>query len=163
MEQSKRILIVAAEADWQAATELIKHLALVVRQGLAIVWHESNLEPGCEWDLEMPRRIQEADIFLVLCSHTAMNDQGFENLCRRALARKYPNRDAPANPDVTIVPVFLDWGSAPMGLMSIMGTPRGSAVNDFGSRDHGWTQVVRDIRRLLEPSEHPQHQTPWSR
>lgn len=147
----KKLLIVAAERDYQAAQELIAHLSLLRRQGLITLWHESTIDDFSNWHVEMERRVQEANIFLFLCSHGCEDDPNFQDLYRKAQARKYPTRESVIT-RIVFVPVYLDWDAVPLGLSAIQWTPRGAVINQRQDRDEGWVEVAQDIRQIVDPS-----------
>lgn len=102
--------------------------------------------PGTEWKGQIDEHIETAHIILVLISATFLNsDYCYDVELKRAIAR----HDAG---EAHVVPIILrpcDWLKTPFGKLQAL--PRdGKPVSDFSTQDHGFSEVARGIRRIVE-------------
>lgn len=79
-----------AREDREMLTQLTKHLAPLVRQGQIIIWSDTDLNAGVEWEKELHQHLESADIILLLISPDFMNSDV------AAAARLSPTRARPA-------------------------------------------------------------------
>lgn len=142
------LMIVAAECDSVAARELIQALEPLVQEELLIVWHDDNLELGCDWDQAIPQRARSADMIAILCSQRALEGEQFYYNDLLAIIRERKAR----HDGVLAVPVFLD-RCTPFGFGTIVGTPREGSVYESESRQRAWAEVVHAFRRIVCPPE----------
>ncbi len=62
------IFISYSHRDEKYKDELLRHLSLIERQGLANFWDTRQIQPGDEWDKEIKKAISQAEIAILLIS-----------------------------------------------------------------------------------------------
>ena len=81
-------LHLVSRRDQDLRAELDKQLAPLRRRNLIDVWHDRQIDPGQEWDREIKRNLEEADIILLLVSAGFMDsDYAWSQEMERALGR----------------------------------------------------------------------------
>jgi energy-coupling factor transporter ATP-binding protein EcfA2 len=141
-----RLFIAYASADEALRAELETHLTLLKREGLLDVWHDRRISAGSEWQGEIDQNLETAELVLLLVSSDFLaSDYVWDVEIRRAMERREAG-------EARVIPVILrpcDWRSAPFAKLQALPTD-GRPVVDWKSRDHGWLDVVRGLRSVLE-------------
>jgi hypothetical protein len=126
--------------------ELVKHLTILKRQGVLEPWHDRDIEAGAEWNQEIERHLNEAQIILLLIS----SDFIASPFCwDKEMARAMERHDAG---EAVVIPIILrscDWKGAPFG--KLQGLPKDmKPVRDWSDRDQAFTNVAQGIRIVAE-------------
>ena len=121
-------------------------LALLRRAKLISVWHDKKILPGQEWDQEIDKNLENADIvlFLLVSPDFLASDYAYSREMLRAVER-HESRSA------TVVPIILrpsDWQSSPLGSLEALPS-KGRPVSRWSNRDEAWLDVVQGLRRLI--------------
>lgn len=126
--------------------QLEKHLASLRHEGLIDSWHDRCILPGVHLDAEIDQQINAADVILLLVSSSFLASRYCYAIeMNRALERH-------AAGEAHIVPVIVracEWQSTPLG--KLRAVPKdGKAVTSWPNYDEAYTDVAREIRRLIE-------------
>src|SRR2546429_8167949 len=62
------ILLCYAHQDERMVSQLKNHLSLLEHNGLIALWDYGNIRPGAEWEQEIDKHLDEAQIILLLIS-----------------------------------------------------------------------------------------------
>jgi hypothetical protein len=120
-------------------------LAQLRRNKLISVWHDRVILPGQEWDREIDRHLEDADIVLVLASPDFLaSDYAYGREMSRALERHQFGK-------ATVVPIILrpcDWQHSPLAALQALPN-NGRAVSSWPNRDQAWLDVAQGLRRLI--------------
>lgn len=146
--KAKSIFFSYSHKDEGLRDELETHLKLLQRQGIISTWHDRKILPGAEWDREIDRHLERAEIVLLLVSADFVaSDYCWEKEVSSALERHQAGT-------ATVIPVILrtcDWRKTPFG--TLQGLPRDvKAVTAWSDRDAAWTDVATGIRAIAEQS-----------
>lgn len=141
-----RLFISYSRRDQELRAELDKQLSPLKRLKLIDVWHDRQIDPGQEWDREIKRNLEEADIILLLISADFMaSDYAWSKEMERALARHEAG-------EARVIPVILqpcDWELAPFA--KIQALPRDAkAVSTWGNRAEALADVARGVRIVAQ-------------
>lgn len=150
-EQSERqkaasVFISYAREDEALLEELRDHLG-GLRTGRYIKdWTDGQIVPGQEWQPEIIRRLNEADIILLLVTRSFLGSQFISRVeLTKALERHRHN-------ETVVIPVILkpaDWEST--DLAGLQALPKaGKAVSMWPDRDAAFVDVARGIRRAVD-------------
>jgi hypothetical protein len=124
-------------------------LAQLRRNKLISVWHDRKILPGQEWDREIDKNLESADIVLLLVSPDFLaSDYAYGREMLRALER---HRSGSA----TVVPIILrpsDWQNSPLSSLQALPS-QGRPVSSWSNRDQAWLDVVQGLRRLISGQE----------
>lgn len=126
--------------------QLEKHLASLRHEGLIASWHDRCILPGGHLDAEIDQQINAADVILLLVSSSFLASRYCYAIeMNRALERH-------AAGEAHVVPVIVracEWQSTPLG--KLRAVPKdGRAVTSWPNYDEAYTDVAREIRRLIE-------------
>ena len=147
MTDGFRVFISYAHDDEEDFAELLKHLAMLRRQGVLSVWHDRYITAGEAFDGVIAEELEAADIILLMVSVNFLaSSYCYDIEMKRAMER----HDAG---DARVIPIVIkpcdNWESAPFGGLNAA-PPGGKPIQDFPSKDHGFTQVTRMIREAAE-------------
>ena len=121
------------------------HLALLKREGAIHSWHDRRIGAGREWENEIDRHLESADLVLLLISPDFIaSDYCFDREMGRALERH-------AAGAARVVPVILrptDWQTAAFAALQAL--PKdGKAITTWRNRDEAFVDVVRGLRSVI--------------
>lgn len=140
-----RIFISYSHKDEALRAELEKHLALLRREGAIELWSDHRILPGSEFDQDIARALEEAQIVLLLVSADFLaSDYCFGVEMRRALERHDAGQAA-------VVPVILracDWKNSPFKHLNALPS-EGREIAKWASPDDAFLNVVQGLRKLL--------------
>lgn len=144
------LFISYAPEDEQLEKELEKHLALLERNGLVRGWSSRRLDAGDDWRGEIDRRLDRADLILLLVSADFLaSDYLFDVEMRRAITRHERG-------DAEVIAVILrpcDWRDAPFAVLRprAQTLPKsGIPVTASGNHDAALADVAVGIREAME-------------
>lgn len=137
------VFISYAHEDEELENELLKHLALLRNEGVISTWDDRALVAGAEFDAEIARQLETADLILLLVSADFIASEYCWSIeMKRAVER---HRAGTAR----VIPVILravDWQSAPFGKLTAAPTD-GRPVTSWPNRDEALLDVAQHIRR----------------
>ena len=120
-------------------------LAQLKRNALISLWHDRKILPGQQWDEEIDKNLETADIVLVLVSPDFLaSDYAYTREMRRAIERHH-------NGLATVVPIILrpsDWQDSPLGDLQALPS-NGRPISIWPKRDQAWLDVVYGLRQLI--------------
>lgn len=146
-----RVFFSYSHDDEQHRSQLEKHLALLRRQGLIETWHDRNILAGGELDVHIDQEINRADIILLLVSSSFISSAYCYS---REMARAMERHEAG---EARVVPVIVrdcDWHTAPFGKLKAVPTD-GKPIVSWTNFDAAYTDVAKEIRRIVEPFSGP--------
>ena len=115
------------------------------RNKLISVWYDRKILPGQEWDQEIDKNLESADMVLLLVSPDFLaSDYAYSREMLRALER---HRSGSA----MLVPIILrpcDWQDSPLGSLQALPS-QGRPVSRWSNRDQAWLDIVQGLRRLI--------------
>jgi hypothetical protein len=145
---SVEAFIAYSHTDDAMKQELIKHLSPLQRRGLVEVWHDRRIEPGVDWNRDIDLNLNSSNLILLLISADFIySDYCYSVEMIRALERE-------ARGEARVIPVILrpcDWHQLPFGRLQAL-PQYGKPVTTWPNRDEAYTDVVTQIRTVLEGS-----------
>ena len=150
-EQSNRqkaasVFVSYAREDEELRSTLHDHLGGLRHGGYIEDWSDGQIVPGQEWAPEIIRRLDEADIILLLITSRFLGSEFIGRVeLERALERHRRG-------DAIVIPVILkpaDWQSA--GLEGLQALPQdGRAVSSWPDHDAAYVDIARGLRRTVD-------------
>jgi len=135
-----------AREDEILRNELEKQLRILNRQGLILNWHDRMISPGMEWAHEINKRLNTAQIILLLLSPDFMDsDFCYSIEMKRALER----HDAG---EARVIPIILravHWNDAPFSKLQVLPT-NGKPVKSWNDHDEAFLDIARGILRVIK-------------
>jgi TIR domain len=147
-----------ARKDELLRDELAKHLKPLQQEGIITAWHDREIPPGTEWQNEIDRHLESAQIILLLISADFLaSDYCYSFELKRALERHESN-------EACVIPVILrscDWQNTGFGKLQVLPTD-GKAIKGWSDIDEAFTDVVKGLRRSISQLTHISTETPAS-
>jgi hypothetical protein len=142
-----RLFYAYAHEDERLLGKLKTALALLRRQGLIQEWHDREIIASQEWQGEIDKHLEAADIILLLISPDFIaSDYCFGIEMKRALTH---HRGGTARVVPIIVRTVEDWQSTELGKLQAL--PKdGKAVDRWTRKDAAWADIGKGIRRMIE-------------
>jgi hypothetical protein len=120
-------------------------LAQLRRDARISIWHDGMILPGQEWDREIGKNLETANIVLLLVSpYFLASPYIYSREMLRALERHKSG-------SAIVVPIILkpcDWQETPLGELQAL-PDAGRPVLSWSNRDQAWHAVARGLRRLI--------------
>ena len=145
---SVEIFFCYAREDEALRLELEKQLQALKRQGLITMWHDRNINAGDEWEREIDKRLDSAQIILLLVSPDFMaSDYSYSKEMMRAMQR----HDAG---EAIVIPIILRpvyWQGAPFGKLQVLPTDAKHITSPiWPNQDEAFFNVAEGIRKAAE-------------
>jgi hypothetical protein len=141
-----RLFISYSHEDEKMKNELDKHLVMLKRSGKVEVWNDRKLVGGQEWDGEIKKEMQAADIILLLISADFNNS---EYIWKEELAHAMQRHEQGT---ARVVPVILrkcEWNEMPYAKLQAL--PKGARpVTEFPDKDAAFTDIAAGVRLLVD-------------
>lgn len=150
-EQSSRqkaasVFVSYARKDEELRDKLFDHLGGLRSGGYISVWSDGQIVPGQEWAPEIIRRLDEADIILLLVTSSFL---GSDYIGRVELVRALERH---RRDEAIVIPVILrpaDWQTA--GLEGFQALPKdGKAVSTWSDEDTAFLDIAQGLRRTVD-------------
>jgi hypothetical protein len=135
-----------AHADEELLSKLKAHLSPFQRQGLIDrSWYDRNISAGTEWEKEIDKHLNSANIILLLVSSDFMaSDYCYSVEMKRALERHDKG-------EARVIPVILrriHWQQSPIGKLQAVPTD-GKPVKSWPDEDDALYDVAEGIRKAI--------------
>jgi uncharacterized protein YjbI with pentapeptide repeats len=138
-----KIFICYAHEDEPLLNKLKSHLAPLQGQGLIDVWHDRDISAGTEWQKEISKHLNEADIILLLVSPDFMNSDYCYSLEMQQALKRHKLKDA------IVIPIILrpcHWEIAPFARLLFLPMD-GKAVSSWRDRNEAFKIIALIIRQ----------------
>src|SRR5713226_5357329 len=142
-----RIFCGYAHEDKALFQQLKTALAVLIRQEAVSIWHYGDLLPGVQWESEIERELNTADIILLLISPAFMaSDYCWSKEMQWAITRH-------ATGEARVIPILLKptpgWETTPLGALQAL--PRDAKpITAWNSREKALADVVDGLRRAVK-------------
>jgi hypothetical protein len=148
MASTIEIFCCYAHKDRPLLKELKYHLMPLQRQGLIDEWHDSDISAGTEWEGEINKHLNTADIILLLVSPDFMvSDYCYGVEMKRAMER-HEHGEARVIP-IILRPVY--WNRAPFGKLQALPTSAKPITgSNWHSRDEALFDVAKGITKAVK-------------
>lgn len=139
------IFISYSHKDEELLERLDVHLNVLKRQGIVTVWHGREIVPGVDWEKEIDKHLNTAQIILLLVSANFIaSDYCYGVEFKRALER---NEQETAR----VIPVILspsNWRETPLGKLHAL--PKGGTpVVKWANIDDAFVSVIEGIKEAV--------------
>jgi hypothetical protein len=152
MNKGLKIFISYSQDDHLLLKRFNQHLSYLVRTDVIQTWKDTDLVSGSDWDFEIKRNLSEAEIIVFLVSASLLaNDYVYLEEMRIAAERH-------RNGEAIVIPIIIKhccWEDTFFSHIQVL--PRKAVpITSFEDQDLGWTEVVRDMKRLINDfTQHP--------
>src|SRR5260370_29071225 len=142
---SVSIFFCYAHEDEALLNKLKAHLRSLQRQGLIDVWHDRDISAGTEWEQEIKKHLNEANIILLLVSPDFMDsDYCYSIEMKRALERHQHG-------EARVIPILLRrvYWQGILGTLQALPTDA-KPVRSWPDVDEALFDVTEGIRKVVE-------------
>lgn len=148
--QTVNVFYVYAPEDEDLRRELEDQLGLLRQLGLIKEWHSGKISAGTEWESEIRKHWQQAQLILLLVSASFMASQTYE-AAKEAMTRHQAKT-------ALVIPIILrpvDWRGAVFDQLNVL--PRNKKpITSWARRGEAMLDVAQGIREVIE-SIHVHH------
>jgi hypothetical protein len=141
-----KVFMSYAHEDEELRNQLDEHLGALKNEGIINVWWDGEIPPGSDWDKEIAKNLETADLILLLVSSAFLNSTySYEKEMHQAVER----HEADAARVIPIIVRDCDWQKAPFA--KLQGLPKGmKPVTSWpeGERDAVWSEIAKKIRLI---------------
>lgn len=140
------IFLSYAREDQKLLNELLKHLAILKRTGMAILWQDQDISAGTVWRKTLDKHMDTADIILLLISSDFIaSDFCYSIEMQRAMKRH-------ARHEACVIPVILratDWHDAPFTILQAL-PKNAKPVVSWSNKDEAFLSVAKGIQGVIK-------------
>jgi hypothetical protein len=140
------VFISYSHKDENLREELEKHLKVLQRQGVIKSWSDRNIPAGSEWEKQILKNLQRAQIILLLVSA----DFNASDYCQYNEVNQAMEQHKTG--DSIVVPVILrtcDWESMPYGKLQAV-PKEARPVTSRKNQDEAFAEIAKAIRKIAE-------------
>ncbi|HYT03065.1 MAG TPA: toll/interleukin-1 receptor domain-containing protein [Candidatus Acidoferrum sp.] len=142
------IFICYARKDHPFLDELKRHLMLLQRQGHIVLWHDGDISAGKEWEREIKKYLDAAQIILLLISPNFMaSDYCYGIEMQRAMERHNLG-------EARVIPIILRpvyWQGAPYGKLQALPLNAKPVIDKhWQSQDEAFYEITMGIQKVIE-------------
>jgi hypothetical protein len=140
------LFFVYAHKDVKLRNSLERHLKPLQREGVISMWHDRDISVGMEWEPEIIKHLNNAQVILLLISPYFMDSDYCYSIEMVQAVDRHERRDAVVIP-VILRPVY--WQGAPFGKLQALPT-EAKAITSWRNQDEAFLNVVLGIRKVVE-------------
>ena len=140
-----KVFISYCHMDKSLKEELIKHLSPLERLGLIEIWTDLEIKPGDEWDKEISKNIESADIVLLLISIDFINSKYCYDVELEQAISRFQDEG------MRIVPVILRpcmWKHTSFAKFQALPS-EAKAVTTWNNQDEALSDVAQGLYNLM--------------
>src|SRR5438270_791911 len=135
-----------ARADQLLLKRLISYLAPLQRQVVITVWADTDIDAEAEWEKEIEKHLNIAQIILLLVSPDFMaSEYCYSKEMKRAIERHEAG-------EARVIPVILRpvyWQGSPFGKLQALPT-NGKPVRNWRNQEQAFFDMAEGIRNVAE-------------
>ncbi len=132
--------------DEPMVQQLKKQLNPFVRKGLITLWDFGNISPGTDWEQELKKHLDEAQMILLLISSSFLNSDYCYNVQMQRAVERHERKEA------RVIPVILrpvNWDVPPIDKLLPL-PDRAKPISTWRNRDEGFKNVADGIKKVIE-------------
>jgi TIR domain len=140
-----RIFYSYAHEDKRYQQRIKQQLGLLKNQGLITQFSNQDILPGQEWKNEINKKIETADIILLLVSPAFLDSEYCYTEEMQSAFQRYEAREA------RIIPIIIrpcEWRQSPLGKFQPL-PGKGLPVNDWKPQDKAYHEIEIGIRKII--------------
>lgn len=134
-----------AHEDRRLKNQLVTALRGLSREYGIQVWNDQEILPGNEWEAEIAKQLEQADIILLLISSDFINSEFIYQQELKQAMKRHENKEA------RVVPIILrpcDWRGQIYGKLQAL--PEGvRPVTKWSNRDEAFTAISQELRKVM--------------
>lgn len=139
------ILLCYANQDERMANELKEHLSPLEHNGLLTLWDRGNINPGTEWQQEIDKHLDKAQVILLLITAKFLSSKYCYSIEMQQAIARHERKEA------RVIPIILrsvHWKEPPIDKLQAL-PDRAKPITRWSNRDEGYTNVVDGIANVI--------------
>jgi len=145
-----RIFCGYAHEDQALFQQLKKALAVLIRQEAVSIWHYGDLLPGDQWEYEIERELNTADLILLLISPAFIaSDYCWSKEMQWAITRHTIG-------EARVIPLLLKptpgWETTPLGALQALPT-MAKPITTWNNRDQAFANIATGINIVIQQTQ----------
>jgi tetratricopeptide (TPR) repeat protein len=141
-----KIFFCYAREDELLLNKLKPHLQLMQRQGIIDTWHDREINAGVEWEQEISKQLNEAQIILLLISPDFMTSHyAYSVEMQRAMMRHERG-------EARVIPIILravNWNDAPFSRLQALPVDA-KPVKSWSNQDDAFFSISEGVRKAVK-------------
>ncbi|MEN6320984.1 MAG: toll/interleukin-1 receptor domain-containing protein [Syntrophaceae bacterium] len=149
MTTPRKVFVSYAHEDINYCTELVKYLKLLEIDGLIAVWDDGEIVPGTDWDIEIKKHVNEAEIMLLLVSNDFLISDYINKVeLEQSLVRHNDNR-------TRVIPIIIKscaWENSSLGkLQALPLNPKREIkpVSSWKDKDYAYFNIQEGVGKTI--------------
>ncbi len=140
------VFISYAHEDKPFLAGLLKHLSILLKQGLISKWSDSDILPGTEWRSQIMKHVRTDQIVLLLISADFIASDFCYSIEMNEALKRHEAGEARVIP-ILVRPTI--WQDAPFAELQILPSDA-RAISTWSDRDSAYIDVVAGIKRVVQ-------------
>jgi len=139
-------LLCYAHQDERMVNQLKDHLSALEYNGLIALWDYGNISAGAEWEQEINKHLNEAQIILLLISSSFLASKYCYKVEMERAIKRHESKEA------CVIPVILrsvHWKGPPLDKLQAL-PGRAKPISTWKHPDEGFTNVADGIIKVIE-------------
>lgn len=140
------ILLCYDAEDESMVRQFRKQLSPLKRKGLIALWDYGNISPGTDWEQELKKHLNEAQVILLIISPSFLDSDYCYNMEMQRAVERHERKEA------RVIPVILrpvNWDVPPID--KLLPLPDGAKpISTWRNRDEGFKNVADGIKQVIE-------------
>lgn len=144
-----------ASKDQTYLDDLKKYFGPFIRQNNVTLWNDTDISAGMEWQEEIKKNLEKADIILLLISPDFMNS---EYCCGIELPKAIERHN---RGDARVIPILLrpvHWERTPISKFHLLPT-NAKPITEWSNPDGAFLNVVENIIKVIKELEDLEKET----
>lgn len=140
------VLLCYAQEDERMARQLKQHLSPLERNRYIFIWDYGNIDPGAERNRELKKRLNEAEIILLLVSASFLFSDYCYEIEMQQVIERHERREA------RVIPVILRdcyWNIPPLDKLQPL-PDRARPIVQWKGQDKGYANVAEALARIAK-------------
>lgn len=140
------IFLCYTQKDEHMAGQLKNHLSSLEHSGLITVWDRGKIMPGFEWEQEIVKQLDKAEIILLLLSASFLSSEYYYNVEMQHAIERHERKEA------RVIPVILrpvNWNIAPIDKLAPL-PERAKPISRWRPQDEGFKNVADSIIKVVD-------------
>ena len=136
-----KVFVTYSHKDTAAKEELLTRLAVMKREGLIDIWHDSEITGGERWRDTIFSNLADSDILFYLVSASSLGS----DICNMELVKSLDK-------NTRVIPIILehcDWPNHQLSDFQVL-PAKGKPISEWQPESKGWEDVLDGIRRVVD-------------
>ncbi len=147
MASAIEIFCCYARRDQPLLNKLKAHLMPLQHQGLITIWADIDIDAGIEWEKEIKKHLDTAQIILLLISPDFMNSAYCYSIEMKRALERHDRGEARVIP-IILRPVY--WQGAPFGRLKVLPTDAKPIISSrWYSPDEALLNITEGIHKIV--------------